>query len=167
MITPNVVHCKRFHSPIQVSFNVCLRAIQFGIEALHLLHLVALDDQQRDREPEQQLRPAGGRRWRLVPAEADGEQRGTTDLPDEILREASDPESGIDTVREQEPLPEGKLKEIVRQRAQALERNLILKALKEDDWNVTHTARRLGISRKGLQLKMKDYGLRQEGGDAA
>ncbi|MGB0641328.1 MAG: helix-turn-helix domain-containing protein, partial [Myxococcota bacterium] len=27
-------------------------------------------------------------------------------------------------------------------------------------WNVTHASKKLGISRKSLQIKMKDYGLR-------
>ena len=92
----------------------------------------------------------------------DSDQLGVGDLPPEVLDGRSDPEAGVDTVRDDTPLPEGKLKDIVKERSQALERDLILKALGEDSWNVTHTARRLGISRKGLQLKMKDYGLRQE-----
>jgi len=53
------------------------------------------------------------------------------------------------------------LKEIVKVRTEALERDLIVKALEETGWNVTHAAQRLGISRKGLQLKMKDYELRR------
>ena len=82
------------------------------------------------------------------------------DLPSEVSSGERDPEAGVDTVRGDTPLPDGNLKDIVRERTQQLERDLILKALQEDDWNVTHAARRLGISRKGLQLKMKDYDLR-------
>ena len=37
-----------------------------------------------------------------------------------------------------------------------------LKALESEDFNVTRAARRLGISRKSLQTKMKDYGLRED-----
>ena len=85
---------------------------------------------------------------------------GLDDLPPEVSTGERDPEAGVDTVRGETPLPDGNLKDIVRERTQQLERDLILKALQEDDWNVTHAARRLGISRKGLQLKMKDYDLR-------
>ncbi len=42
-----------------------------------------------------------------------------------------------------------------------LERDRIRQALEAEAGNVTRTARRLGISRKGLQLKMKEYGLRE------
>ncbi|MCP4871154.1 MAG: sigma-54-dependent Fis family transcriptional regulator [Proteobacteria bacterium] len=84
------------------------------------------------------------------------------DLPKEVRDGRKDPEAGVDTVREIEKVPDGNLKDIVREQSQRLEKELILRALEEDDWNVTHTAKRLGISRKGLQIKMKDYGLRHE-----
>ena len=42
-----------------------------------------------------------------------------------------------------------------------LERELIDRALRETHGNVTHAARLLKISRKGLQLKMKELGLRE------
>ena len=42
-----------------------------------------------------------------------------------------------------------------------LERELIVRALKQTQGNVTHAARLLKISRKGLQLKMKELGLRE------
>ena len=96
----------------------------------------------------------------------EGERIELGDLPEKVCEGRRDPEAGVDTLRETALVPQGKLKDIVREATQELERDLILRALQEDDWNVTHTARRLGISRKGLQLKMKDYGLRQEGGDA-
>ena len=40
-----------------------------------------------------------------------------------------------------------------------LERARIQRVLEAEDGNVTRAARRLGISRKSLQTKMKDYGL--------
>ena len=43
----------------------------------------------------------------------------------------------------------------------AIERDLIERALKQTQGNVTHAARFLKISRKGLQLKMKELGLRE------
>ena len=57
------------------------------------------------------------------------------------------------------------MKEIVRQATQEIERDLIVKALEETHGNVTRAANLLQISRKGLQNKMKEFGLREaEGG---
>jgi len=58
---------------------------------------------------------------------------------------------------------ESSFKETVRLRTQAVERELIEKALEELGGNVTRTAEKLGISRKGLQLKMKELGVRRHG----
>lgn len=52
-------------------------------------------------------------------------------------------------------------REIVRRQTQNLEKDLIEKALEEMDGNITRTAEHLGISRKGLQLKMKELGIKQ------
>ena len=52
------------------------------------------------------------------------------------------------------------LKEYVRVHTAKLERTRIRRVLEAEDGNVTRAARRLGISRKSLQTKMKDYGLR-------
>jgi DNA-binding NtrC family response regulator len=81
------------------------------------------------------------------------------DLPREVVADARDPEAGVDTLKD-EPLPQGNLKDIVKVKARQVERAIILEALEDDSWNVTHAAKRLGISRKGLQMKMKDYDLR-------
>ncbi len=54
------------------------------------------------------------------------------------------------------------LKEYVRVHTSRLERERIRRALDAEECNVTRAARRLGISRKSLQLKMKDYGLRED-----
>ncbi len=62
-----------------------------------------------------------------------------------------------------EPLSEeGGLKEAVREATARIERELILRALRQTHNNVTHTARMLKISRKSLQIKMKELGLREE-----
>ncbi|HVK69780.1 MAG TPA: sigma-54 dependent transcriptional regulator [Polyangium sp.] len=53
------------------------------------------------------------------------------------------------------------LKEQVKAAMSRLERDLIVRALKQTQGNVTHAARLLKISRKGLQLKMKELGLRE------
>jgi Nif-specific regulatory protein len=52
------------------------------------------------------------------------------------------------------------LKEIVRQETDRVERELIMRALEETGGNVTQAARKLKISRKSLQNKMKEFGLR-------
>jgi two-component system response regulator AtoC len=54
------------------------------------------------------------------------------------------------------------LKEYVRVHTAKLERTLIQRSLEQESGNVTRAARRLEISRKSLQLKMKEYGLREE-----
>jgi len=52
------------------------------------------------------------------------------------------------------------MKEIVRQAQAELERELIGRALADTGGNVTRAAKRLQISRKSLQVKMKELGLR-------
>ncbi len=47
---------------------------------------------------------------------------------------------------------------------EAVERHLILQALRRADWNQTQAARLLDISRKTLIYRMEKYGLRQEAG---
>src|SRR5438105_5216716 len=56
--------------------------------------------------------------------------------------------------------PPGSLKEIVKEQVQAIERDLIVRGLEVTGGNVTRTARLLKISRKSLQMKMKEFGLR-------
>jgi two-component system, NtrC family, response regulator AtoC len=54
----------------------------------------------------------------------------------------------------------GSLKEAVRAETERVERELIIRALDETNGNVTQAARKLKISRKSLQTKMKEFGLR-------
>jgi two-component system response regulator AtoC len=58
----------------------------------------------------------------------------------------------------------GSLKDIVRAETSRVERELIIKALEETGGNVTQAARLLKISRKSLQMKMKELGLRDKDG---
>jgi two-component system response regulator AtoC len=63
-----------------------------------------------------------------------------------------------------EQLQEGEgLKAQVKAATARIERRLIERALNQTGGNVTHAARLLKISRKGLQLKMKELGLRERG----
>jgi DNA-binding NtrC family response regulator len=54
------------------------------------------------------------------------------------------------------------LKEAVRVQTERVERELIQRALDETGGNVTQAARKLKISRKSLQTKMKEFGLRDQ-----
>jgi DNA-binding NtrC family response regulator len=58
------------------------------------------------------------------------------------------------------PRPASSLKEIVRLETERVEREMIQKALEQTGGNVTQAARQLRISRKSLQTKMKELGLR-------
>ncbi len=91
------------------------------------------------------------------------------DLPVELRGAVSASGSMIpapDTQVDLGALPaEGGLKEHVKVAMSRLERDLVSRALKQTNNNVTHAARLLKISRKGLQLKMKELGLREPSGD--
>ena len=58
------------------------------------------------------------------------------------------------------PVSPSSLKEAVRAETERVERELIQRALDETGGNVTQAARKLKISRKSLQTKMKEFGLR-------
>jgi len=97
---------------------------------------------------------------------ADGPQIQASALPDSLRERGPQPPIPIAAVG---PLgaiaaPSGaSMKEIVRQAQADLERELIARALDETGGNVTRAAKRLQISRKSLQVKMKDLGLRGTG----
>ena len=90
----------------------------------------------------------------------------TDDLPPELRPEADEAQESSNDDPETETagtsvlVAEG-LKEQVKAAMSRLERDLIDKALRQTHGNVTHAARLLKISRKGLQLKMKELGLRE------
>lgn len=54
------------------------------------------------------------------------------------------------------------LKETVREHTARLEKDIIIKALRQTEGNVTKAAKLLRISRKSLQLKMKEFSLRDQ-----
>jgi DNA-binding NtrC family response regulator len=81
---------------------------------------------------------------------SEGETITVSDLPPEIRdRRLSQPLEGDTSLKAQ-----------VRAAAERVERDLIIKALNQTKGNVTHAARLLKISRKSLQNKMKEFGLR-------
>lgn len=53
-------------------------------------------------------------------------------------------------------------KEYMRNQVENVEKQMLAQCLEESDWNVTRTAKKRGLSRKGLQLKMIKYSLRRE-----
>jgi DNA-binding NtrC family response regulator len=102
---------------------------------------------------------------------ADGTQIGVADLPEELrsastpaparAAEPSSPSAAGDDASATGASSDG-LKEQVKAAMSRLERDLIERALHQTQGNVTHAARLLKISRKGLQLKMKELGLREK-----
>jgi len=94
----------------------------------------------------------------------DGDALRPIDLPSELNPRTPDPPATAPVPKS--PLPASPshsdgLKEQVKAAMSRLERELIVKALEQTGGNVTHAARLLKISRKGLQLKMKELGLRE------
>ncbi len=86
---------------------------------------------------------------------ADGPTINVTDLPAELV-ERSNLAPSAATIDE-----DTSMKDIVKQATAELEKDLIVKALKETNGNVTRAAKWLKISRKSLQNKMKEFGLRE------
>jgi two-component system, NtrC family, response regulator AtoC len=96
---------------------------------------------------------------------ADGEVVDAADLPPDLVARVKTDRSARPTLSFADAgaaMPDASMKEIVRQATAELERDLIVRALEETGGNVTHGARRLKISRKSLQIKMRDLGLRED-----
>jgi two-component system, NtrC family, response regulator AtoC len=92
----------------------------------------------------------------------DGERLSAQDLPGELRSGALPLSPGGHNAGPAQPIPpESGLKEHVKIAMSRLERDLVSRALTQTHGNVTHAARLLKISRKGLQLKMKELGLRE------
>jgi two-component system, NtrC family, response regulator AtoC len=89
-----------------------------------------------------------------------------SDRPSDRMHLATPSQSNLPAVTT--PVPPGSaeavgsLKEAVRAETERVERELIQRALDETGGNVTQAARRLKISRKSLQTKMKELGLRDK-----
>ncbi|MEZ4380516.1 MAG: sigma-54 dependent transcriptional regulator [Nannocystaceae bacterium] len=111
---------------------------------------------------------------------ASGAQIDVGDLPESYVTEGDDPddpgdaEAGAEEGADGEPryirLPLSMLgldlKEAVRAGSRLVEEALIRDALGKTDSNVTRSARLLGISRRSLQSKMKELGLRETSDDS-
>jgi transcriptional regulator with PAS, ATPase and Fis domain len=91
---------------------------------------------------------------------ADGPRIEAKDLPEGVRRGmASAPTSASGLTPEVGETP---LKEFLKQRQAEIEKSFIVQALAKTDGNVTRAAKLLQISRKSLQTKMKEFGLRDE-----
>jgi len=70
---------------------------------------------------------------------------------------------GMDTLAEQIPATNEELKKIkkeIRQKAvEKVEKNFVLSALMNNQWNVTHAAEKTGLQRTNFQRLMKKYGI--------
>src|SRR5580692_4545101 len=92
----------------------------------------------------------------------DTQKLRAADLPPETRGALTTPQVPVTDAELQAALAsEGGLKEHVKVAMNRLERELVGRALTQTNGNVTHAARLLKISRKGLQLKMKELGLRE------
>ena len=92
----------------------------------------------------------------------DGDRLRTADVPPEVREDGSGPRPAMASRPSLDvPSEAGGLKQQVKAAMNRLESELIVQALKQTGGNVTHAARLLKISRKGLQLKMKELGLRE------
>jgi DNA-binding NtrC family response regulator len=97
---------------------------------------------------------------------ADGPLIGVADLPQSLRSPGTaTPLPGPGPAAGGLPVQTGEtgLKDIVRQRAAELEKEIITRALEETGGNVTRAAKLLQISRKSLQTKMKEFSLRDDG----
>ncbi len=92
----------------------------------------------------------------------DGDRLRPADVPPEVRDDGSGPRAAMASRPSLDVPPEASgLKQQVKAAMSRLESELIVQALKQTGGNVTHAARLLKISRKGLQLKMKELGLRE------
>jgi two-component system response regulator AtoC len=90
---------------------------------------------------------------------ADGPRIEVTDLPAPVRAGTAPVSASAGTT----PKPgETPLKDFLRQKQAEIEKIFIVQALAKTEGNVTRAARLLQISRKSLQTKMKEFGLRDE-----
>ncbi|MBL8911235.1 MAG: sigma-54-dependent Fis family transcriptional regulator [Archangium sp.] len=91
---------------------------------------------------------------------ADGPRIEARDLPEGVRRGMqSAPPMGAGATPEVGETP---LKDFLKLRQAEIEKSFIVQALAKTDGNVTRAAKLLQISRKSLQTKMKEFGLRDE-----
>jgi len=82
---------------------------------------------------------------------AKGDAIAAEDLPPEVKAPPVPPQGKI----------EKPFKDFIKSQTEEVERQMIIRILEECGGNVTRAAQQLGLSRKGLQLKMIKYNLRK------
>jgi two-component system, NtrC family, response regulator AtoC len=93
----------------------------------------------------------------------DDDAIGVAHLPPDVRGNEAGGEAGPGLVLSEEDLRiEGGLKDQVKAATANLEKQFIVRALEQTSRNVTRAAQLLKISRKSLQTKMKEFGLRDE-----
>jgi DNA-binding NtrC family response regulator len=117
---------------------------------------------------------AGGGGGQAIPERGDRNDRserterpggaGGADRVPVAISDEEDSDGAADAMSSSELSGDTSLKDIVRAETSRVERELIVKALDETSGNVTQAARLLKISRKSLQMKMKEFGLRDREG---
>jgi len=85
---------------------------------------------------------------------ARGETIVMGDVPAEIL-EAVEARAQAGAPDEKRPI-----KELIREKTEDIEKQMIVRALEECEGNISKAARQLGLSRRGLHLKLAKYSLR-------
>ena len=96
-----------------------------------------------------------------APHRTDGPDGGRAD-PDDEARPAGDREPRLRRAPSPAELPEKPGRDILKSHMEEMERQIISRCLEECGGNVTRAAERLGLSRKGLQLKMIKHHLRKQ-----
>ncbi|MCL2178516.1 MAG: sigma-54 dependent transcriptional regulator [Proteobacteria bacterium] len=89
-------------------------------------------------------------------------QLSLADFPENMRSPPPSSPLPVDEITLVPQLKDASFKDIVRMKSAEVERELIAQALEETKGNVTRTAKLLQISRKSLQTKMKELGLRDE-----
>jgi DNA-binding NtrC family response regulator len=93
---------------------------------------------------------------------ADGPRIELKDLPEPVRGGTSAAAIAYGATPEVGETP---LKDFLKQRQAQIEKSFIVQALTKTEGNVTRAAKLLQISRKSLQTKMKEFGLRDENPD--
>jgi two-component system response regulator AtoC len=86
-----------------------------------------------------------------------GETIRMSDLPQELIA-AAEVSAALRAADQKKPF-----KDVIREKTEEVERQMIIRVLEECEGNISKAARQLGLSRKGLHLKLARYNLRDKG----
>ncbi len=86
-----------------------------------------------------------------------GETIRLGDVPQELVAAAA-ASAALKAAAQKKPF-----KDVIREKTEEVERQMIIRVLEECEGNISKAARQLGLSRKGLHLKLARYNLRDKG----